>query len=113
MIIFGWGHTTQKDYGATYPIPCSNCNNTRYFRLVRTMVWFDLFFIPIFPYEIDYHLLCPVCLAGIELEDKRLEDTKEFNETTRKFFNKEMTEKQYKDKLLIYDKLFISKKKED
>ena len=110
MIIFGWGHTTNRDYGETYPLHCSNCHNTSYFRLVRTMVWFDLFFIPIFPYKIDYNLLCPICRFGIKMEDKRLEQIKEVNEITLKYLDKQMTEKQYNDKRQDYDNLFISEK---
>ncbi len=113
MIIFGWGHRTQKDYGNTYPIHCSHCNNTRYFRLVRVMVWFELFFVPVLPYKINHYLLCPICLAGIDLEDKKLDYAKELNEITLKYLDKQMTEKQYNDKLDIYDKLLISDIKQE
>ncbi len=108
MIIFGWGHTIQKDYGETYPMKCSRCNNTDYWRLFRIRVWFDLFFIPVFPYKSNHYLLCPICNSGFKLDYHNLELAKELNQITLSFLDKKMTNKQYIAKLGNYDKLLIN-----
>ena len=105
MIIFGWGNTKTKDYGETYPLKCSRCNNSTYWRLVRITQWFDLFFIPIFAYETKHWILCPVCNVGFELDDDKLEHARELNEITLSYLDKKITDKEYNKKLDSYDKV--------
>ena len=69
MIIFGWGNSFTKDFGGVIKKTCSICSQENYFNLIRVRDWFDLFFIPIFPYSTKYYLICPNCEGGLELED--------------------------------------------
>ena len=99
FIIFGWGHQTMKQYGATLPIKCSNCNNSVFLHLVQTRTWFTLFFIPVIPYESKHYLLCEVCGQGIELTGEQIEGAKELNQATLSFLSKDISEEQYKGRL--------------
>ena len=110
MIIFGWGHRKEKDYGETYPIECSRCNNSTYWKLIRIQEWFELFFIPVFPYKSKHWLLCPICSTGLELDDEKLDHAKKLNQITLSFLDKGITEEEYNNKLNNYDKLFIEVK---
>ncbi len=57
--------------------------------------WFDIFFIPIFPYNTEYHLVCPHCESALGLEDgDTIETLKEIAELFGEFEEKEITEKE-------------------
>jgi len=95
MIIFGWGNRYVKDFGSTIIQTCTICSKENYFNLVRVRYWFDLFFIPIFPYNTEYHLLCPNCQNGLKLEDEnQIETLKEMSKIIERFDEKEMTKKE-------------------
>lgn len=96
MIIFGWGHQTEKKYGPTLPLTCPNCNNRVFLLLVHLRVWFTLFFIPVIPYESRYYLLCEICSQGIELKGSQIDKAKQLNQSTASFLNHEITQEQYK-----------------
>ena len=100
MIVFGWGKTTTKNFGETLPTHCSICNNDVYYFHIRQKEWFTLFFIPIFPYEVNHYLLCPVCEKGYTLEknsDKEIAE--EMRELTASFLEKKTSPKSYQKKL--------------
>lgn len=99
FLIFGWGRKTVKDYGPTILTKCGNCNNNVFYKLVHVRVWFTLFFVPIFPYESKYILLCNTCSRGRELFDKDIEKAKNYNKLTTSYLKKEITELQYKASL--------------
>ena len=67
MVIYGWGRQTLEDQGGVLPARCPNCNNLVEWRLVRKLVWFTLYFIPLFPYSKQYWLVCPICSKGFRL----------------------------------------------
>ena len=71
MIFVGWGNRKTKDFGEILPSTCPICNNKISYHLVRARDWADLFFIPIFPYQSGWFLLCPICDNGMELESKK------------------------------------------
>jgi len=78
MIIIGWGNRYVKDFGQVIKDKCSICSKKNYFNLIRVRDWFDFFFIPIFPYNTEYHLVCPHCNCYLELEDEdQIETLKE------------------------------------
>ncbi len=95
FILFGWGKKTTKDYGETYPIKCSNCNNDIYSKLVNIKTWFTLFFIPIIPYSSKYYLLCNICSSGIELKGESVEKAKSLNNSTKSYFDKNISKEKY------------------
>lgn len=100
MIIFGWGYTTNKEYGQVYAVTCGNCNNDVYIELMRQRSWFTFFFIPIFPYKSEHWLLCPICSKGAEIEaSEDLEKYIEMSEITQDYINKKMSKEEYKRKL--------------
>jgi len=81
LIIFGWGFTTTRVFGAVFPLLCPNCHNEQFWVLKRIRRWFTLFFIPIFPYESNHALMCPICGVGRELSGVELKRVKLFAET--------------------------------
>ena len=90
FFIFGWGNRYTKDFGSTLIQTCSICSQENYFHLVRVGDWFDLFFIPIFPYNTEYHLMCPNCEGALKLEDNDMVETlKEMAEVVAKFDEKD------------------------
>lgn len=99
MIIFGWGFRTIKNFGPAFKNLCSHCNNEQYWNLSRVMTWFTLFFIPVFPYEIKYHLLCPVCKWGIELNQKQINDIKPIAEANQLLIDGKISQDEYKIRL--------------
>ncbi len=99
MLIFGWGKKTKKDHGATYPLECSNCNNSTFAQLVESKEWFTLFFIPIIPYNAKYFLLCKVCNYGVELKGPAVQRAKTLVLETKAFQANEISDEDYKTKL--------------
>lgn len=75
MIVFGWGHQEIKEYGLVEMGLCPRCNNEELWQLKKISVWFTLFWCPVFPYEMDYWIICPVCSHGLKIskeESKKL-----------------------------------------
>ena len=97
MLIYGWGKTTKKDFGDTYPITCSNCGNETFLKLSRIKTWFTLFFIPIIPYRSKHYLSCKVCDRGFEVKRKLVKQAKDLNEQTKKFNNYEIGNEEYEN----------------
>lgn len=96
MIIFGWGHQMIKNFGPTFRQHCSHCNNDEYWVLMRTMTWFTLFFIPVFPYLKKYFLTCPVCEYGFILDSEQTEKIKPLAEANQLLVDGKITEMEYK-----------------
>lgn len=103
FFFFGWGNRKIKDFGSAIIQDCSICSQQNYFNLVQVRDWFDLFFIPIFPYNTEYHLMCPNCESALKLEEEnQIEILKEMAEIVKKFNEKEMTKREAKKE---YEKL--------
>ncbi|MAZ30211.1 hypothetical protein CL655_02910 [bacterium] len=100
MIIFGWGHTTTKNFGPTFEQMCPNCNNSKYWILTRIRVWFTLFFIPIFPYENKYFLSCPICQQGLTLNSQQIDEIKPLAEVNQLLVDGHITKEEYQRRVL-------------
>ncbi|MDR1410115.1 MAG: zinc ribbon domain-containing protein [Oscillospiraceae bacterium] len=61
MIIIWGTRSKAKILGITAPQICQHCGNLVQNEVIRVMRWFTLFWIPIFPFSIKYHLACPIC----------------------------------------------------
>jgi hypothetical protein len=66
-MVYGWGRQTIEDQGGVLSGKCTRCGNLVEWRLVNRLVWFTLFFIPLFPYSNQYWLICPICSWGFRL----------------------------------------------
>jgi hypothetical protein len=99
FIIFGWGKTIIKNLGPVFENLCSHCNNKEYWRLVKTTVWFTLFYIPVIPYETHYSLLCPVCEYGIKLDRQKFDELKPLAESNQALINGKITQAQHANNL--------------
>ena len=95
FFIFGWGRQTNKEFGPTVLIECPNCNNTKFWILVKRRTWFTFFFIPVIPFSSKDFLLCPVCEHGLELDDSQMDRALQLNVLTRKFLQDELGETEY------------------
>jgi hypothetical protein len=100
MILFGWGHTTRKNFGPTFEQECSNCHNTKYWILTRIRVWFTLFFIPVFPYENKHFLSCPICQHGLTLNSQQLQEVKPLAEMNQLLVDGQITKEEYQRRIL-------------
>ncbi len=101
FFLFGWGNRYTKDFGETILQECSICSSQNHFKLLRATDWFDIFFIPVFPYSTKYYLICNHCENGIELEDDdQIETLKEMAKLIESFddegTSKKEVEKKYK-----------------
>ncbi len=95
FFIFGWGRTSNNDFGPTRYTKCRNCNNESFWHLMHRRVWFTLFFIPVFPYESDHYLLCRICTQGFKLSSDEIQKYIELNGLTRSLMAEEMTPEEY------------------
>ena len=68
MFIFFGSKTLTKTLGE-YQISgtCPNCHNTINLQIAKEADWFTLYFIPVFPFNIRYYKLCPICHAGARI----------------------------------------------
>lgn len=99
MIIFGWGRQTIKQIGVVFKQLCGHCNNEEYWVLTRMMTWFTLFFIPVFPYKIEYFLSCPICKYGFTLNHDQVNEIKPLAEANQLLIDKKISEQEYQQKI--------------
>ncbi len=76
FFLFGWGRKMTKFYGDVLEQNCLVCRRKGAWGLYRVSKWFTLFFIPIFPYETIYYLVCPYCKSYEEIDRQRFEELK-------------------------------------
>ncbi|MCB0805430.1 MAG: zinc-ribbon domain-containing protein [Bacteroidales bacterium] len=75
LVIFGYGHKTNKTDELRQISHCFNCGNDRRWILGKQSTWFTLFFIPVVPVKNEYLEYCPVCgkgnrLSAVEYQNK-------------------------------------------
>ncbi|MCF8378164.1 MAG: zinc ribbon domain-containing protein [Bacteroidales bacterium] len=73
LVIFGFGHRTKKEFKLQENLYCQHCNNTAQWKLGREAHWFTLFFIPVFPFKVEYWMVCPICRKGRRLNFHQFE----------------------------------------
>ena len=56
------GYNTQEEFD------CPNCQQLAHWEILRVISLFTFFFIPLFPYRVQYFMLCPHCEAGMKLK---------------------------------------------
>jgi hypothetical protein len=95
FVLVGFGNEQKRDYGAAVPVTCPNCHNQTYLHLVEVKKRFSLFFVPLFPYDSDYYLLCTVCSRGVELDEEQFEKAKKLCRATRAFREGRISEDEY------------------
>lgn len=64
FVVFGWGQVTKRCYGYTPLTKCDNCGRTSTHGLLCVRTWFNLFFVPVVPYDTKWLCVCPVCQSG-------------------------------------------------
>lgn len=67
VLIMGWGGGVTQDLGEVVPIVCPKCHNRVYLHHIRSDKRISLYFVPIFPYENNAYLACPICRFGVML----------------------------------------------
>lgn len=97
FVLIGFGNEARDDHGPAIPVVCPNCNNETTLRLVEVRKRFSLFFIPIFPYDWTYALVCPVCSHGLELDEEQFERAKRLVRARRAFRRGKITEQRYNE----------------
>jgi len=90
-----WGHRKVKSFGPTFKHHCNHCDNDIFLELYKISTWFTLFFIPIFPYETYYHLICPICKYSFELDKAKFKELKPLAELNMSFINGLISEGEY------------------
>lgn len=99
FFIFGWNHKKTTSYGPVNQHMCQNCNNTEFWHINKTSRYFTLFFIPIFPHDIEYWFHCPICNNGINLVKSEFQNYKSIAEINSAFQEKKITEEDRKNKI--------------
>ncbi|MBC8486084.1 MAG: zinc-ribbon domain-containing protein [Bacteroidetes bacterium] len=74
LVIFGFGHRTNKENQLRSISHCYHCNNDGRWILSKTTSWFTLFFIPVFPYKTEYLTYCPICKNGYKISREDYEN---------------------------------------
>lgn len=64
LVIFGFGHKTNKEVDLRELSNCDHCHNTSRWKLNKQMTWLTLFFIPVVPIKTEYLKICPICRQG-------------------------------------------------
>ncbi len=96
FFIFGWNRATEHEHGNIFPIKCRNCHNTERWKLYQRKLWFELFFIPIIPYQSKYFLLCPICSRGVNITgEENIAKWKQVCRQTSDFMAGRMSKEQY------------------
>ena len=70
--------------------------------MIKTSVWFTFFFIPIFPYEVDYLFLCPVCNNGFKIERTEFDEMKPIAETNQSLIDGKISEQEHNRLMIEY-----------
>ncbi|MFW0862649.1 MAG: zinc-ribbon domain-containing protein [Candidatus Komeilibacteria bacterium] len=73
MLIFGWGKKSKKiaDVGL---MTCRNCMNVAGAEVRELSNKASLYFVPVAKWNKKYYLVCPVCDAGFELDEKSMNE---------------------------------------
>lgn len=95
FVLIGFGNEARHDHGPAISILCPNCHNQTYLRLIEIKKRFSLFFIPLFPYDWTYALVCDVCSRGVELDEEQFEKAKRVCRANRLFRQKRISEEKY------------------
>ena len=97
FVLIGFGNEKQEDHGPAISVVCPNCNNETTLRLVEVKKRFSLFFVPLFPYEWTYALVCPICSRGLELNEEQYERAKRLVRARRAFQRGRISEARYQE----------------
>jgi len=95
FVLVGFGNELRRDHGPAVPVICPNCRNQTYLHLIEVKKRFSLFFVPLFPYDWSYYLLCDVCSRGIELNEEQFEKARKLCRATRAFREHRISEERY------------------
>lgn len=96
IFFFGWGHQKVKEHGPIFRKGCNNCGNTSFWHLFTTSVWFELFFFPVIPYQIDHLASCPICGNSIKLNELQFTYYSKIVELNLEYNNSEISKEEYK-----------------
>jgi len=92
FVIFGWGHHKSENLGPVLPKKCANCKNEEYWQLYKISKWFTLFFLPVFPYDSNKLIVCPVCNHGTAVDATTYEQYKAIAEINKAFSENTITQ---------------------
>jgi hypothetical protein len=95
--IIGFGKKTSENLGRALRVQCPRCHNIVDYHLILIKSWFTLFFIRIFPYRSQHHLVCEICSHAVELEDAQVLRAKKLVKATAAFRRKKISEARYNE----------------
>jgi hypothetical protein len=113
FIIFGWNHKISKYFGPVLPQKCQHCNNEEFWHLYKISKWFTLFFIPIFQYESQSLLVCPICKNSMQIDKEIFDKYKPMAKINTAFCKNEIGEEQRIKQLNSLSKLVEIDEKEN
>ena len=111
FFIFGWNNVKTKDYGPSLLLHCGHCDNVEIFHHVKISKWFSLFFVPIFPYESDEFIICPICSSAYPINERREEYVEKGKKLYLDYEQDKISEKDFISKMNYYAKHFFNKPK--
>lgn len=113
FFIVGWGHNHFKDHGPAVHNKCENCNNENFWHLCKSSTWFTFFFIPIFPYQNDRLLICPVCQYGLKLSKEQFDELLPLADANKQLAEGKITEAEHQQLLAQHQSHKIMNSKYD
>jgi uncharacterized membrane protein len=102
FILFGTKRFN-KNYGVTYKIRCSVCNNEKYHQFILSSIWFHVFFIPVLPLSIRYYNICPVCNNINYIKGKNKKKYRDLAVLNTDFSNGKISEEEYRENISLIE----------
>jgi len=96
VLIVGWGGGVTQDLGEVAPTVCPRCHNAVFLHEIRSDKKFSVYFVPIYQYENNAYLACPICHTGVQLGPGQIGAADRMRVTTKQFRQRRLDEPTYR-----------------
>jgi len=99
MFFIAGSRSQHIDHGPILPLTCSNCNQVTYWRMYQKKSQVTVYFVPVSNSDQGHILSCASCGFSIQLNPQQVQNAHWLKQVTLAFFNKQITEEEYKMRL--------------
>ena len=96
VLIVGWGGGVTQDLGEVAPTVCPRCHNAVFLHEIRSDKKFSVYFVPIYQYENNAYLACPICHTGVQLSPGQIGAADRMRVSTKQFRQGRLDEPTYR-----------------
>ena len=96
VLIVGWGGGVTQDLGEVAPTVCPRCHNAVFLHEIRSDKKFSVYFVPIYQYESNAYLACPICHTGVQLSPGQIGAADRMRVSTKQFRQRRLDEPTYR-----------------